>query len=711
MRGIPGSGIAAVTYPGTIVAGSGTGGIVVDSTPGGGTGGGGAGGGGLTVDRTTYLSYAARDRKVGARVEVIGDPLTGLYGDVQLSWSLRDPVKHASFSVADKRVSRYAPVSLADGDKDVTITLLAGPSSSIQSWEAFFGHTDGSTNDGPYLPRATFRAISYAGDWIGLPGCVRSTGFQGTRRGDIIYRYALSAGIPIDPAVQYLGRIVSRPFEYNAVPILDIFDRLGEIEGFFPRITADNVLTFVSDRYVFTGEPVFDFTDSNVYNLTDETPQHPPTIFALSGSRMTQESLGDAVQTTVMTPVVGADATTGAPYATYTWITSERGTVIRSVVEEWETFSLDGVTAGPLDFQLRRRTEIENTWERATPLYYEMYGRLTTRLNRRVQRTYDTTGVPCDAATGYTWASGAHCVAASAALMLVQERTWDCTWNEDVNGQPNCTLASQTETIKEFYAPQKPSGAGGVLYADGTYRDGAAYTWRTVEEATENWFDFRLYAIQPEVRVTRRLSRYAVTAISGPDITETYVTAAETQFEDWLGNATNTHYIHTLQIHSATISSPTLAQGGQRDNAGRLLAGTREEVDGPVPGPPVGSPVVPQFQQERFTSTYTVTLPYQPNKVAEVIEAAEDEDELQSVAMRRLVMALCNTVKLVHPTLPYLQPGDPVTLTNAARNLVAQRGYVDVIDIACDVTAGRAVQTTTVKLIPHFPVWPRNQTP
>ena len=139
--------------------------------------------------------------------------------------------------------------------------------------------------------------------------------------------------------------------------------------------------------------------------------------------------------------------------------------------------------------------------------------------------------------------------------------------------------------------------------------------------------------------------------------------------------------------------------------------GTREEVDGPVPGPPVGSPVVPQFQQERFSSIYTVTLPYQPNKVAEVIEAAEDEDELQSVAMRRLVMALCSTVKLTHPMLPYLQPGDPVTLTNAARNISAQRAYVDAIDISCDVVSGRAAQTTTLKLIPSWPVWPRNATP
>ena len=711
MRGTPGSGVAVVTYPGTITGGSGTAETIVDSTPGGGEGGGGAGGGTITIDRTTYLSYAARDRKVGARVEVIGDPLTGLYGDVSISWSLRDPVKRASFNVADKRVSRYAPVSLADGDKDVTITLLAGPSSSIQSWEAFFGHTDGNQNDGPYLPRGTFRAITYAGDWIGLPGCVRSTGLQGIRRGDIIYRYALSAGIPIDPAIQYLGRIVSRPFEYNAVGILDIFERLGEIEGFFPRITDENVLSFISDRYVFTGEPVYAFTDSNVISVTDETPQHPPTTFVLSGSRMTQESLGDAVQTTTVSTVAGADATTGYPYATITTTTSERGTVIRTVVEEFETFQLDGVTAGPLDFQLRRKTEIENTWERATPLYYEMYGRLTTRLQRRVQRIYDTTGVPCKAATGYAWASGARCLAASAALMLVQETTWVCDWNEDVNGQPNCTLSSQTETVKEFYAPQKPSGSGGVLYADGTYRDGDSYTWRTVEEATENWFDFRLYAIQPEVRVARRLSRYAVTTISGADITETYVTAAETQFEDWLGNATNTHYIHTLQIHSATIASPTLAQGGQRDNAGRLLVGTREEVDGPVPGPPVGSPVVPQFQQERFSSVYAVTLPYQPNKVTEIIEAAEDEDELQSVAMRRLVMALCSTVKILHPMLPYLQPGDPITLTNAARTMSAQRGYVDAIDIACNVTAGSGMQTTTVKLIPSWPVWPRNVTP
>lgn len=708
MRGTPGSGVANVTYTGAISGGSGTAGTVVDSTPGGGDGGGGAGGGGLTVDRSTYLAWAARDRKVGALVEVIGDPLTGLYGEVQIGYSLKDPVRHAQFNVADSRVSRYAPVSLADGDKDVTITLYAGPSSSIQAWEAFFGHTDGDTNDGPYLPRGTFRAITYAGDWIGRPGCVRSTGFQGTRRGEIIYRYALSAGIPIDPAIQYLGRIVSRPFEYNGVPILDLFERLGEIEGFFPRITADNVLTFISDRYVFTGEPVFAFTDSNVFNLTDEPPQHPPTTFVLSGSRMTQESLGDATQNTVVSTVAGVDATTGYPFATITTTTSERGVVLRTVIEEYETYQRDGVALGPLDYQLRRKTEIENTWVRQTPLYYEMYGRLTTQLSRRVQRVYDTTGVPCKAAIGYAWTGGGTFTTATAALLLIQETAWDVTWNEDVNGIPNCTLSSQVQTTSEWYAPQKPAGSGGVLYSDGKYRDGDAYTWRVLETATENWIDSRLYLIEPKVTVSRRLNRWAITAISGTDVTETFV-AAETQFESWVGNSTNTHHVHELQIHSATI--PGGNQGSGRDNAGRLLNNVREEIEGPVPGPPMGSATTPQFQQEPFFSTYTATLPYQPNRVTDVIEAAEDEDELQGVSMRRLVMALCSTVKLSHPMLPYLQPGDPVTVTNRARNMVARRGYVDAIEIACDVTAGRGAQTTTVKLIPDWPVWPRNVTP
>ena len=55
--------------------------------------------------------------------------------------------------------------------------------------------------------------------------------------------------------------------------------------------------------------------------------------------------------------------------------------------------------------------------------------------------------------------------------------------------------------------------------------------------------------------------------------------------------------------------------------------------------------------------------------------------------------------------------GATITLTNAARTMSAQRGYVDAIDIACDVTAGHGMQTTTVKLVPDWPVWPRNATP
>lgn len=707
MRGTVATAALQVTYTGAIAGGDGTMAVNQQTAPAG------AGSGALAVDYGPYLAAIVRDRKTGANVFLDGGLVEGTFGAVTTTVSLDQPVKAATFNVADRRVARFADVSYTDGDKACTIDHLAGPSEDIRTWSAFIGRTEpgANGNEGPYRPRQAFGCVSYAADWSTRPGCIRSTGWQGHKRGWYVRQHALSAGISMPASVENLGRVVQRPIDYTGTT-LDLIKRWGELEGWWPKVDDEtNSLDIISDRYVFQGEPVFAFDDSNILGPgpIDQPPVNPPTAYVLSGAKMTDESAGDAQQVTVVLPQPGIDAN-GDPTNTIITTVTERGVVVFQSTESWECFSPDGVALGQFDFRLRRRTDVESVWERAAPLPDEAVGRLTTQLKRRTQRDYDTTGVPLKtgATGGHVWTIGGTFDRTQAELIQVQEIVWEDVWNTDLAGVANCSLKSQSQTTQQYYSPLKPQVDGGVAYGDGSFRADDAYSFRVVDLMEENWSDYRFVgATNPEVDVARRISMYAVTGIDTGtgQKTEGFVNA-QSEFEKWVGNGSNSHYVHSKQVHSNAIASPSQSQGNQFLQAGRLLANSRDEQDGPVPGPPTGSANVPQFTQQPFQASFYLDLPYVDNKVTEFIEAAEDVDELRNVALRRTKIALSNMVTITHRHLPYLQPGDPVTVTSGCRNMFAKRGYVAQVDTSVDLKSGEGAQTTIVMVLNDWPVYP-----
>lgn len=682
-------------------------------------GGAGAGGSGTGVEGTSeadpgpYQAFSSRERQCGATLTIDGVEIVGLTGEVVITESLDNPVKTVDVSVTDERLPRFVEGSLSNGHKPMTVTLHAGPSGGIESWLAFSGRSRPKPNTGDILMRGGFSGESYAADYLGKIGCLRANPLQGYRRGYLLGLLFASAGVPLVPNIDNLGRVVRRPVDLQIGPLEQAM-RWGEMEGLWNRWNDENqAFEFISDRYVFQGAPLMHFSNpGNTYSMEDAPPSNPATKFVFSGARLTEESINpDSQQTTRRYEDSGIDAN-GLPWLTETIVTSERGAPLLTVTTRYETYQLPGVTLGPLDYQIRGRTTDEITYERAAPLWNEVgQGRITQQIRTRVMRTYDMSAIDWyqGHAGGHVWTTGGTYDRAQAELILVQEVRWDNTWNTDENSQiASCTLKSQRVTTSQYYSPLLPESLGGYTYGDGKLHADAEYTWREVEQKDEVWWDSRFAAaIQPEVRVVRNTSMWvpnAIEAVTGQPTEEYRVALYET--ERWTGNASQTEgeHVRTRQANGISVS---FQETGANPNKGLALGPPLvERFVGPVPGPPTASPDVPLFQQQPWQITISLDTDYTEAMTAELLEGAEDEAEGLIVARRRFILAHCSFVPIRHPHVPFLRPGDPILVTCARRGMTARRAFIWSIETRQRVgTSGKGEQLTLAAVLPDAPVW------
>jgi len=682
-------------------------------------GGSGAGGSGTGVEGTSdadpgpYQAFASTERQCGATLTIDGVEIVGLTGEVVITESLDNPVKTVDVNVTDERLPRFVESSLSDGHKPMTVELHAGPPGGIESWLAFSGRSRPKPNTGDILMRGGFSGESYAADYLGRIGCLRANPLQGYRRGLLLGQLFASAGVPLVPNIDNLGRVIRRPVDLQIGPLEQLM-RWGEMEGWTPRFNdATGAFEILPDRYLFQGAPLMHFSNpGNTYSMEDTPPSNPTTKFVFSGAKLTAESINpDSQQTTQTYEDSGIDAN-GLPWRTVTKVTSERGAPLLTEVTRYETYQLPGVALGPLDYQIRGRTTDEITYERAAPLWNEVgQGRITQQIRTRVMRTYDMSAIDWRAghAGGHVWTTGGTYDRAQAELLLVQEVRTDNTWNTDTNSQiANCTLKSQRVTTSQYYSPLKPNSGGGYAYGDQKFRADEAFTWREVEQKDEVWWDSRFAAaIQPEVRVVRNTSMWvpdAIEATTNQPTEEYRVALYET--ERWTGNASQTEgeHVRTRQANGIGVS---FDETGANPTKGLSLGPPLvERFVGPVPGPPTASPEVPLFQQQPWQITISLDTNYTEAMTAELLEGAEDEGEGLIVARRRMILALCSFVPIRHPHVPFLRPGDPILVTCARRGMTARRAFIWSIEQRQRVgTSGKGEQLTLAAVLPDVPVW------
>jgi hypothetical protein len=120
--------------------------------------------------------------------------------------------------------------------------------------------------------------------------------------------------------------------------------------------------------------------------------------------------------------------------------------------------------------------------------------------------------------------------------------------------------------------------------------------------------------------------------------------------------------------------------------------------------PPAGSATTPQYSQQVMMTDFDATTAsgYVKNTSSATIDFAENIDELNSIARRRIRRACSDQIAIPHKCVPFLRVGDHVSVTMHARSLVNVDAYVYSIERTCDVTNGAMEQVTTVNIPPSW---------
>lgn len=659
----------------------------------------GAGTATISVDRALLAAALVRQRRGTAKVYVGGERMTRLVGSVTVEESLESPVPVATFQLLDPRLATFDRATLTWGERPVQIDLTTGWD-LLQTWTAFEGHTEASDNDGAYVPRGSIRAVGEAATWAEERGCVRYGAFAGKRRGGLLKALADSLGVTIaNPEIESMGRIVSRPVEVNGVSLIEYAKRLGEIEGWFVRVTPEGAFELVTEYEATNGPPIYEFTPENYFAIRETAAARPVTSWVLSGSYIPADQIYPGNLQTTETISSGTDEN-GKPWETVTRITTDRGVEIYREVDECRTVVADGVTPGPEMLQLAKRTCVTTRWNQA--VFGDGFAHYTTQLWQRITDIYELSGTPCDLGYGWEWSGGGRFVEQSAGggaagLLLTGKMSEEWTWYpaDDALKHRRCSLKSYAATESHYYSPRVADGAGDE-YPDGSWRKDSWYTFQPVILIAETWTDGR-DAVPPYVQCDRSVSSFVYT-VGGALAEGEHMYVSEQQVERWQDDGSGAAHWHSIE--SRKVAKNLLSEPWKWSTT------LREKVNEPVPPPQTGSVATAQLQQTVAIDVFDASagLPFTRVSQSEVLEGIEAPDELRNVARRRIRTAIGTVLEVRHRIVPHLRLADPVTVTDPVRSLTAQRGYVTGVRREQELLNGRGQQVTRVLVLRDEPI-------
>jgi hypothetical protein len=325
--------------------------------------------------------------------------------------------------------------------------------------------------------------------------------------------------------------------------------------------------------------------------------------------------------------------------------TTDSGVEIKRVTTQWAKVVAPGAVLAPAMYQIVQRVTIVTYW---APFYgIDANGAPitlpSTALLSRTTTTELLTGTPARTGTGVVWVQGGSWKESAAQLMVAEILYEVFTWKTT-----DCTIASSTVYRWQLYSPL---GGTGIPYSDGSVR---VNTWYQFQEV---WRDYTLWGGS-------------------------------------FGQMTSTRWY---------LSSPGVETYGQVGPSSTLSS--IAPITAITTPPATGSPLIPQISQQPIVAEYDATdasgyakltsspgaLPY-PETIA----------ELNSIAKRRIRRALSDQIDIPHRCIPFLRPGDHVTVTNHVRGLVNVDGYVSAIKRTAAVTNAAFRQVTTVMIPPRW---------
>ncbi len=239
-----------------------------------------------TVDRSIFLAFAGEDNAgVLSRAELIidGDDFSdAVVGEVRTKEFDTSPGLILTAEIADERLAYHHPQTISKGAKSVVCTFEIGPPGNIKRWTAFRGHMSAAPNDEPLLPHATITAKSLCTELLDKRVCIQLAAHAGFKRGEILTAAATKVGLML--ANDFGGREITKQIDYD-----DTFGRLlsvfCELEGWTARERLDCIDVPVVE--LITGTPfstigTWTFAFAPVYEDGSEGPALESTPYDLS---------------------------------------------------------------------------------------------------------------------------------------------------------------------------------------------------------------------------------------------------------------------------------------------------------------------------------------------------------------------------------------------------------------------------------------------
>lgn len=623
----------------------------------------GSPGGVATIDLSTALAWLTAERQTNVRVLIDGEEITGLLGTVRVVEAPDSPGLTAEFELVAARNAALHPASFAVGGHTVEVYVTSRSATGTDTRLVFSGTTEVPSNDEPYAPRATYRAIGDGAAWGDHEVCIRIPAFSGLRRFNVLRDEAAAAGLTLSTTIE--GTELTKPWEFVGTKWWEFLQRQAELEDVYWRPAVDGTLEGLTWAEISDAQPVATIRWSNSFPLREDPPQAPPTQLVLSGAVITEDVLDQATrvyQYAVETETFGRKA------GRVVNVTVNGGVTTRYVDEVYETWPLAGVTAGADAYRLKTRTTVVMTYPVVTLLNGET--RYTPALSARVTEveTYGAPKTHQDDGAAQLWEDNTYRTQAEETFALRQRISEAFTYQPDDGSEISCQLDTTTITIEEFYAPlvaqkrHQSDGSETTLYrwADGTYRD--AETFVTKRSTVETWAD-TLGQDGPR-RVTRR-----------QDVTAYFEKTAERAYT-WPGGAATTispseTYRYVGAITDAWTESHLSGSGERITSAVDENGATGympTMVGERVPDVPRASALVPQYAADGFEVTWTLSAhSYPQNIIRDLLEGAESTGEAVTVARRRVSWGLGTKWTVPLPMIPGLRRWDKVTLIDESR--------------------------------------------
>ena len=612
-------------------------------------------GGVSTVDLSTAEAWSSPMRMTNVRVLVDGEDVTGLLGTVRVTLQEGSPALACEFEMVDARNASLHPESLAIGGRAVEVWVSSRSRSGKDERCVFIGTTESPSNDEPYCPRASYRAIGAGQVWNETEVCTRIPAFSGLRRFNVLRDEAADLGLTLSTTIE--GAELTKPWEFIGTKFWEFVERQAELEDVYWRPEVDGSLTGLTWQEITDAPAVATIRWSNSFPLREDPPNRPITKAVLSGAMLTD----DVLDQTVRTYQVSVETETFGRKSGRVWkVTVNSGVTTQTIAEEYETWPLAGATLGADEYRLKRRTTVDMTYPTVTLLNGET--RYTPALSQRVTEVEEY-GAPQTNDTGTLWTDGTYRTEAAETFALRERVTEDFVYLADDGSATACQLSTTTIKVEAYYGElvatirHNSDGTENTTdrWADGSYRE--TETFQTKRETVETWTD-NLGTDEPR----RVMKRQDVSA---------WVEKLPERTYQWPGGASTTispseEYKYAGAITDVWTESHLngLGERIRSDSEDSSYAPSMEQI----PTIPRASALVPQYATDAFRLDWTLSShDYPENTATDFLEGAESTSEALTVARRRVGWSLGTKWSIPIPMIPGLRRWDKVTLIDETR--------------------------------------------